>query len=79
LPDLVAPGAAVSEAQWASIMAAATASAAKIGATKVQVMQDSPGHHDVSFNGPTGMFVKLGYAGNLGVSGYTGCRLPRLD
>jgi Lipoprotein confined to pathogenic Mycobacterium len=27
--------------------------------------------------GPTGIFIKVGYRGNLVVSGCTGCRLPR--
>ena len=77
LPDLVAQGAQLSESDWATILAAAKESAAKIGATEVQVMQDQPGNHDVGFYGPTGIFIKIAYKGNLVVSGYTGCRLPQ--
>lgn len=77
LPDLVAQGAQVSEATWASILAAAKTAVQKIGATNVQVIHDAPGNHDVWFSGPTGMFIKIGYQGNLVVSGYTGCRLPQ--
>ena len=43
----------------------------------MQVMKNEPGNHDVGFYGPTGLFIKVGYRGNLVVSGYTGCRLPR--
>ena len=51
--------------------------AAKLGATDVQVMQDQPGKHDVWFSGPAGVFIKFSYKGNMVVSGYTRCRLPR--
>lgn len=77
LPDSVAANVAVSEQQWAVIQEAAKQAAAKIGATEMQVMQNNPGNHDVGFYGPTGIFIKVGYRGNLVVSGYTGCRLPR--
>jgi Lipoprotein confined to pathogenic Mycobacterium len=77
LPDRVAAGVAVSEADWASILQAAKDAASKVGATNVQVMQDRPGNHDVSFSGATGLFIKVGYQGNLGISSYTGCRLPQ--
>lgn len=77
LPDRVAENVAVSEQAWTAIVQAAKESAAKIGATDVQVMRNQPGDHDVWFSGPTGIFIKIGYAGNLGVAGYTGCRLPR--
>lgn len=76
LPDAVAVRAEISESDWATILAAAKASAAKLGATEEQVMQDGPRNHDVGFYGPTGMFIKVGYKGNLSVAGYTGCRLP---
>lgn len=76
LPDLVANGAHVSESDWTTILAAAKAAAQKIGATDVQVIHDAPGNHDVWFTGPTGIYLKIGYQGNLVVSGYTGCRLP---
>jgi Lipoprotein confined to pathogenic Mycobacterium len=49
----------------------------KIGATDIQVMKNQPGNHDVWLSGPAGIFIKVGYQGNLVVSGYTGCRLPR--
>ncbi|MBX9639094.1 MAG: LppA family lipoprotein, partial [Mycobacteriaceae bacterium] len=68
---------AVSEQNWAAIVEAAKASAAKLDATDVQVIRDQPADRDVWFSGPTGIFIKIGYAGNLGVSGFTGCRLPR--
>jgi hypothetical protein len=77
LPDQVASGADVSEADWATILAAAKAAAAKLGATEEQAMKDGPSNHDVGFYGPTGIFIKLGYQGNLVVSSYTGCRLPQ--
>ena len=77
LPDLEAAGAQVSESDWQVILDAAEKSAAKIGATNKQVMQDGPGNHDVGFFGPAGSSVKIGYQGNLLVSGNTGCRLPQ--
>lgn len=77
LPDAVAAGADISETDWSTILVAAKASAAKLGATDVQVMQDGPRNHDVGFYGPTGMFIKIGYQGNLGISAFTGCRLPQ--
>ncbi|MHA7652254.1 LppA family lipoprotein [Mycobacterium sp. ML4] len=77
LPLRVAENIAVSEQNWAAIVEAAKASAAKLDATDVAVMKDQPANHDVWFTGPTGIFIKIGYAGNLGVAGYTGCRLPR--
>jgi len=77
LPDQVAVAVSLSEADWTTILAAAKASAAKIGATDEQAMQDQPGKHDVGFYGPTGTFIKIAYKGNLVVSGYTGCRLPQ--
>lgn len=77
LPDEVAVRVPVSEQDWAKIQAAAKDAAAKIDATEIQVMKNQPGNHDVGFYGPTGLFIKIGYRGNLVVSGYTGCRLPR--
>jgi hypothetical protein len=77
LPDALAAGVQVSEQQWEHIEQAAKDAAAKLNATEVQVMKNQPGNHDVGFYGPTGIFIKVGYRGNLVVSGYTGCRLPR--
>lgn len=77
LPDEVAANVPVSEQQWATIQETAKQAAAKIDATDMQVMHDNPGNHDVGFYGPTGIFIKVGYRGNIVVSGYTGCRLPR--
>ncbi|VBA60395.1 LppA family lipoprotein [Mycobacterium attenuatum] len=77
LPDAVAVRVSVSETDWTKIVEAAKQAAAKIGVTNVQVIKDRPGDHDVWFSGPTGAFIKVGYRGNLVVSGYTGCRLPR--
>lgn len=77
LPNRIAQNAGLSERQWSQILDTATSSAAGIGATDVQTMQDAPGNHDVGFYGPAGLFIKVGYQGNLGISGYTGCRLPR--
>lgn len=54
----------------------ARAAVAKLGATDIQTMHDQPGNHDVGFYGPARLFIKLGYQGNLGISSYTGCRLP---
>jgi hypothetical protein len=76
LPNAVAERVSVSEADWAQILQVAKDAAAKIGATDVQVIHDQPGNHDVWFSGPTGIFIKISYQGNLVVSGYTGCRLP---
>lgn len=76
LPDRVAANVAVSESDWASILQAATTSAAKLGATDIQTMHDQPGNHDVGFYGPAGLFIKVGYQGNVGISAFTGCRLP---
>jgi hypothetical protein len=76
-PLRVAENVAVSEQDWAAILEAARASAAKLDATDVAVMKDQPANHDVWFTGPTGISIKVGYRGNLTVSGYTGCRLPR--
>lgn len=77
LPHEVAENVDVSEQNWAKLQEAAKESAAKIGATEIRVMKNQPGNHDVGFYGPAGLFIKIGYAGNLGVSGYTGCQLPR--
>lgn len=77
LPDAVATNVVVSEDAWAKIQETAKDAAAKLDATDIQVMKNEPGNHDVGFYGPTGLFIKVGYRGNLVVSGYTGCRLPR--
>ncbi len=77
LPDRVAANIAVSEGDWAKILEVAKAATAKINATDMQTMQDQPGRHDVGFYGPAGLSVTVGYQGNLAISGYTGCRLPR--
>jgi hypothetical protein len=74
---IVATGADISEADWVTILAAAKVSAAKLGATDEQVMQDGPSNHDVGFLGPAGTFIKIGYQGNLCISAFTGCRLPQ--
>jgi hypothetical protein len=77
LPNRVADNVAVSEQQWTDLLQVAKDAAAKLGATDVQVMQDQPGRHDVWLSGPAGVFIKFSYKGNMVVSGYTGCRLPR--
>ncbi len=77
LPDAVAVRVSISDLAWTKIVEAARVAAVKIGATNVQVIRNQPGDHDVWFSGPTGTFIKVGYRGNLVVSGYTGCRLPR--
>ncbi len=79
LPDRAGEGAKVSEEQWAKIVDVAKAAAAKVGATDVQVMKDSPGDHDVWFTGPGGIAIKLSSRVNLVISGYTGCRLLEED
>ncbi|GFG73968.1 LppA family lipoprotein [Mycobacterium botniense] len=76
-PRAVAENVVVSEQDWAKIQEAAKQAAAKLEATEVQVMQNGPANHDVGFYGPAGLFIKVGYRGNLVVSGSTGCRLPR--
>ena len=76
LPDVVAENVAVTEAQWTQIEAATKTSAAKLGATDIQVMRNAQGSHDVGFYGPTGLFIKISYSGNIVIAGYTGCRLP---
>lgn len=45
-----------------------------LGAQSLQLPKIGAG---VGFQGPTGIFIKVGYRGNLVVSGYTGCRSPR--
>jgi hypothetical protein len=77
LPDEVAANVDVSESNWAKIQLAAKDASAKLAATEVQVMKAGPRDHDVGFYGPTGLFIKVSYGGNLVVAGYTGCRLPR--
>jgi hypothetical protein len=77
LPNRVAENAGISEQQWTELLQTAKDAAAKLGATDVQVMQDQPGKHDVWFTGPAGVFIKFSYKGNMVVSGYTGCRLPK--
>jgi hypothetical protein len=75
LPNLIASNVAVSEQDWMKIADEAERIAAGLDATDVQVMRDKPGNHDVWFTGPTGLFIKVSYGGNLVVAGYTGCRL----
>ena len=77
LPNRVAESVAISEQQWSDLLQTAKDAAAKLGATDIQVMQDEPGKHDVWFTGPAGVFIKFSYKGNMVVSGYTGCRLPK--
>lgn len=77
LPNAVAANVDVSEPNWAKIQEAARNAAAKLQATEIQTMKDQPSNHDVGFYGPTGLFIKVSYRGNLVVAGYTGCRLPR--
>jgi Lipoprotein confined to pathogenic Mycobacterium len=77
LPDRVAANVIVSEQDWVAIIEVAKGAAAKIAATDVRVIKDQPRDHDVWFSGPTGIFLKISYRGNLVISGYTGCRLPR--
>jgi Lipoprotein confined to pathogenic Mycobacterium len=76
LPNQVAERVSLSERQWSELLQVAKDAAASLDATDEQVMQDQPGHHDVWFTGPAGLFIKFSYKGNLVVSGYTGCRLP---
>jgi hypothetical protein len=76
LANQVAENVTASEDQWRRLLQVAQDAAAKLGATDVEVMQDQPGNHDVGFYGPTGLFIKFSYKGNMVVSGYTGCRLP---
>ncbi len=75
-PDRYVARIDVSEQDWTRIENIARTAAAKMGATTVEVMKNSPGDHDVWFEGPAGSFLKIGYAGNLVVSGDSGCRLP---
>ncbi|ORV98384.1 LppA family lipoprotein [Mycobacterium kyorinense] len=77
LPNRIAANVSVSEQDWAKILDATKKAAAKLDATESQVMQDKPGDHDVRFYGPARISIGVGYRGNLVVSGYTGCRLPR--
>lgn len=76
LPNEIAVRVPISESQWSQVQQAATEAAAKLEATEIQVMRNEPGFHDVGFYGPGGLFIKVGYHGNLVVSGDTGCRLP---
>ncbi|MEU9805404.1 LppA family lipoprotein [Mycobacterium sp. NPDC050853] len=75
-PNAVAAGVSVSEDDWPKILEVTKTAAAKLGATTPHVFQDKPGNHDARFYGPAGLYIRLGYAGNLSVGGYTGCRLP---
>lgn len=75
LPDKVAQNLAVSEDQWRQFEAAARQAAKAAGAPTAMLMHNAPGDHDVSFIGPAGMSITIGYQGNLAISGYTGCRL----
>ncbi|MGV0625698.1 LppA family lipoprotein [Mycolicibacter minnesotensis] len=77
LPMLTARHITVSEQDWAKILDAASDAAAKLGATKKQVMRDLPGDHDVRFYGPAGISIGVGFEKSLLVTGQTGCRLPR--
>ena len=77
LPNRFAQGVTISEQTWDGLLQVAKDTAARLGATDVQVMQDQPGKHDVWFTGPTGLFIKFSYKGNMVISGYTGCRLPQ--
>ena len=79
LPDRTGEGAPISEAQWAKIVDATKAAAAKVDMTDVSVMKDGPADHDVWFTGPGGSSIKLAYQVNLVISGYTGCRLLEED
>jgi hypothetical protein len=79
LPDRAGEGAKISEEQWATIADVAKTAAAKVDATNVKVLKDSPGDHDVWFTGPGGSAIKLAYTVNLVISGYTGCRLLEAD
>jgi hypothetical protein len=76
LPNRIAANAVISEQQWSDIQRAAQQAAASLQATESQIMQNSPGNHDIGFYGPAGLFLKISYRGNLVVAGYTGCRLP---
>ncbi|BAX97331.1 hypothetical protein MSTE_02015 [Mycobacteroides stephanolepidis] len=75
-PNAIANDVAVSEDEWPKILEVTKTAAAKLGATEPHVFQDKRGNHDVRFYGPAGLSVNVGYAGNLSVGGYTGCRLP---
>lgn len=77
LPIRAANHVAVSEQDWAAILAAAKNAAARLGATDSQVMRNEPGDHDVRFYGPAGISIGIGFQNSLVVTGYTGCRLPR--
>ncbi|MEX3757915.1 LppA family lipoprotein [Mycobacteroides abscessus] len=76
LPNSVAARVDISEQEWSAVLAATKGAAERIGAINSQVMQDKSGNHDVRFYGPAGIAIGIGYAGNLVISGYTGCRLP---
>lgn len=76
MPNRIAPGIPLTSEQWASIETAARAAAAGIGATTVQVMADSPTHHDISFSSPDGIEMEVGWQGSVLIAGSTGCRLP---
>lgn len=74
-PNTIASDVVVSEADWPKILEIAKATAARVNASEIQVFQDKPGKHDIRLYGPAGLFVRVGYAGNLNIGGYTGCRL----
>lgn len=76
LPVRVAEAVVVSRAQWMQIEAAARWIAAAAGAPTAVLVRNSPGNHEVSFVGPAGLSITIGYGGTLAISGTTGCRLP---
>lgn len=76
LPNAVADNIAISEDDWVAMLAAARRAASDLGALNSQVMQDTPGNHDVRFYGPAGIALGIGFQKSLVITGYTGCRLP---
>ncbi len=77
VPDYVSDNAPIREDLWPRIYELARAEAAKIGATKVEVLKDQPGLHTVRFYNETGTAIRLGTEVAASLAGETGCRLPQ--
>ncbi|MDM2429419.1 lipoprotein LppV [Mycobacteroides abscessus subsp. massiliense] len=66
----------VPEENWNQVYEIARKTAAEIGATKSDALQDIPGKHDFRFYNDTGTAIRIGSQKTAMVAGYTGCRLP---
>ena len=79
LPSLVTDSVRIADEHWPRIFELTRDVAAKIGATKVQTLQNSSAHHDVRFYDETGLSVRIGSKIAATITGDTGCRLPQAE